>query len=744
MFKRILVALLILGFMAPLTTGAQNTSASIEELLAQIRNLQRQIEALRGGSNAVQCFTFNRNLGVGAAGRDVWELHNALAREGFSVVGARIAVPAVTNPARPTIDPSLPQYDDSGNPGMRDDVVYEEDDDQKIEAKKNSERYTEATAAAVSQFQLKYKDEILTPNGLGAPTGYFGPATRKKMNSLYCNVKVPMPTPLPIPVPSQPLTVISPNGGESWLVGSNQNVKWLWSGPPNPSYPNWTSTNHNIYLIGGNSKWSLGQGVDSRVGSNGVGFPVVVPSVPAGAYKISVCDDYLSGATRACDSSDSYFKIYGGDQTGNRPPTVSSVEGPTTLRLGETGTWTIKAFDPENGPLSYSVWWGDEMLNAGADNLSAGKIPAAQTQQTATFTHAYTNLGARYYYPRFTVTDNAGQSNNTSIGVSVGEETTVFTPLKVIWPNGDEVWAIGSSQKVEWTGGRADRGVNIFLIDSRPDRYVTNSRLLTYNTNNDGSEKINVPTDMTPGPYKIRVACQNCATNTSGWFDDSDNSFALVNLSEPPVQPANQSPQIVTPPLTPVTSVGEPATIVLTASDPDGDPLSLAVDWGDEVVSVDACTARTGKSFVQSQELRATHTWQAAEDYNVKLTVSDCRGGMAKYEMKVDVKPQQPPQPTTLQILSPNGGEVWAANSEQEIKWISPGTQVQLFLGSTGSPVVGPIAGPIANTGSYIWTIPSGFEGDHFIRITCTGGECGSSQWNLWDESNGSFKIVPQ
>ena len=50
-----------------------------------------------------------------------------------------------------------------------------------VPTKKN---YGPVTVASVNKFQLAYKDEILTPNGLSQPTGIFGPASIKKMNSL--------------------------------------------------------------------------------------------------------------------------------------------------------------------------------------------------------------------------------------------------------------------------------------------------------------------------------------------------------------------------------------------------------------------------------------------------------------------------------------------------------------------------------------------------------------------------------
>jgi len=751
MLKRILVVLLVLGFVVPLTTGAQNTNTSIEELLAQIRNLQRQIEALRGGSNAVQCFTFNRNLGVGASGRDVRELHNALAREGFPVAGARIT--PTTNTTRPTIDPSLPQYGESSD-SVRNNIVFEENESEN--ENNATDRYTEATAAAVSSFQLKYKDEILTPNGLSAPTGYFGPATRKKMNSLYCNIEVPIPLPTPpypIPYPTpvpekQSLTVVSPNGGESWQAGTTQRIGWNWQtnafvGQSFTIYltpVNWGPNNPQLTIASGISgtsyyDWSVGKVIGADIAKSQ-------------AYYVAVCAFSNFGQTnlyggRVCDQSDSYFKIYGSDQTGNRPPTVSGVDGPVTLKLGETGTWTVRASDPENGPLSYSVWWGDELLTASGGVSSAR--PETPVQQTATFTHAYTNPGARYYYPRFTVTDNVGQSNSASLGVSVGEGTvstngidlavTSFelnadgpratfcnsgtvavnsfplninidgvtrtfdmdgykTPsqrcglphqwyyatwglnsagshsagaqvdplgiyaetnesnnwltatyndgsvrppsipyIKVTAPDANSQWRNDFSQAIYWNSNISSN--NTITIELLTPSNISASGFAGIVTPNDGSQFANL-LNVVPGSYYFRMK----TTVDGQTIYSASNVFQVIDNTT--IAPTNQPPRIVSAPSVPFASVGAPVEIVLVASDPDGDYLSLSADWGDEIVAVGACASpmQAGKIFTERQELRATHTWQAAEDYTVKLSVSDCRGGQAKYEMKVEVKPQ--------------------------------------------------------------------------------------------------------
>ena len=99
----------------------------------------------------------------------------------------------------------------------------------------------------------------------------------------------------------------------------------------------------------------------------------------------------------------------------NKPPVISGFSGPTSLTLNETGTWTITASDPENGPLSYSITWGDEWY---ADNAGARMSSAAPSiVQSTTFTHSYSNGGT--YKIRITVRDSAGKEAETTTTVTV-------------------------------------------------------------------------------------------------------------------------------------------------------------------------------------------------------------------------------------------------------------------------------------------------------------------------------------
>lgn len=106
--------------------------------------------------------------------------------------------------------------------------------------------------------------------------------------------------------------------------------------------------------------------------------------------------------------------------TTNQPPTISGVSGPTTLKISEIGKWEIKASDPEQGILTYQVFWGDELAYASAQPSQ----PLTYYSQITTFTHSYSNSGI--YNPTFTVTDNTGQSAKSSISVNVGTTAAFY------------------------------------------------------------------------------------------------------------------------------------------------------------------------------------------------------------------------------------------------------------------------------------------------------------------------------
>src|SRR3989338_245621 len=175
--KRITVVTLLGVAFSPFFVVGQSVSdlqAQINVLLQRVQQLQTQLSQLRNIGTGQSCFYFNNNIGIGASGGDVGPLATALSTQGF------LNTPINTS-----------------------NLLFDE-----------------TLASAVSAFQEKYRSEILAPQGLVAGTGYVGPATRAKLNSLYgCGGII-------TPPPSSGLSVsyLSPSSGpigtQVTIVGS--------------------------------------------------------------------------------------------------------------------------------------------------------------------------------------------------------------------------------------------------------------------------------------------------------------------------------------------------------------------------------------------------------------------------------------------------------------------------------------------------------------------------------------------
>lgn len=105
-----------------------------------------------------------------------------------------------------------------------------------------------------------------------------------------------------------------------------------------------------------------------------------------------------------------------GGTTSTGVPSISGLDAPTSLTVGQTGTWTVRATAPAGTQLSYSVQWGDEMMYS----MPMTSSTAGNVAVSGTFTHAYAQAGT--YKPVFTVSNSSG-SAQTSASVTIGNST---------------------------------------------------------------------------------------------------------------------------------------------------------------------------------------------------------------------------------------------------------------------------------------------------------------------------------
>lgn len=129
--------------------------------------------------------------------------------------------------------------------------------------------------------------------------------------------------------------------------------------------------------------------------------------------------------------------------TGNL--SITGVSGPTSLSVGQTGTWRVNVTAPAGSQLSYNVFWGDEVMYDSAG--SGDRLASQSVVNTGTFTHTYTRAGT--YTVTFGVSRDTGircittpcpstESAQTSMTVVVGGDPKPTPPTpacRAVWSN---------------------------------------------------------------------------------------------------------------------------------------------------------------------------------------------------------------------------------------------------------------------------------------------------------------------
>lgn len=193
------------------------------------------------------------------------------------------------------------------------------------------------------------------------------------------------------------------SAGYSWCSSLNQCIRpWETTCPTTNTTAN-PSDNPNC------SAWFDGCNNCSRSYYDGPGMCTLMACV---ANQVPYCKSYFNNSNTG----------------GQYAPVISSFTGPTQLNANQSGTWSINAYDPDNGSLTYSVTWGDE----GTYGYAYSNTASSQTfTQNTTLSHTYHTPGT--YTVRITVRDNTGQTTQASTTVRVqssgGTCTQEYNPV---------------------------------------------------------------------------------------------------------------------------------------------------------------------------------------------------------------------------------------------------------------------------------------------------------------------------
>jgi len=143
---------------------------------------------------------------------------------------------------------------------------------------------------------------------------------------------------------SDSITVMSPNGGESWQVGTNQNLTWISTG---------SIANVKVeYSTNSGSSWNIITGSAANTGN----YSWTIPNTPSSTCLTRVSDAANAGIN---DTSNGVFSITEGS---SNQPIINLAEGANQIAYQAT-------FSFKTVVIGNSKWWNFYVYNLGTANL---------------------------------------------------------------------------------------------------------------------------------------------------------------------------------------------------------------------------------------------------------------------------------------------------------------------------------------------------------------------------------------
>ncbi|MFA6213908.1 MAG: PKD domain-containing protein [Candidatus Micrarchaeia archaeon] len=296
----------------------------------------------------------------------------------------------------------------------------------------------------------------------------------------------------------------------------------------------------------------------------------------------------------------------------NLPPIVTGVGGPTTLNIGQAGTWSVTANDPDGAYLAYSINWGDGLEQSQAGQRESGS--------TATFQHTYAQAGA--YIITFTVTDTGGASTQASVTTAVALGTQPDLAAYALAISTDSNGVTKFDATVKNVGTAASQGYALaYILDGTEVAVQTAISGIA-----PGASHANVLQrgEIAAGSHVMKIVVTPSGSDLSSANNEKAKSFQITaTANQPPVISANSGPASVI--------VNQAGTWAIKAYDPDGTYLTYSVNWGEAGATMEATERSTGSTATFQ------HTYSQPGTYTITFTVTDSAGASTQSSMTVKV-----------------------------------------------------------------------------------------------------------
>jgi|GEM_PF-877336 len=485
------------------------------------------------------------------------------------------------------------------------------------------------------------------------------------------------------PAMQSAITLTSPNGGESWQVGSSHDITWTQNNVSNIKIE-FTTNNGSSWI----------QVVASTPATTG-SHSWTIPNTVSTFCKIRVTDVNNNSIS---DQSNAVFTI-----SAPAPSVaISSPNGGENWIIGSSHniTWTQTGIT--NVKLEYT-----------ADNgTNWYQITASTSASTGSYSWTIPNAVSTQCRVRITDVSNSSISSQSNSFFSISQNSSVT----VTSPNGGENWVVGSSHNITWTSSN-----------------VSNVRLEFTTNNGNIWSSITTSTSATTGSYAWTIpnaVSSNCkirVTNTENTVI-TDQSNAVFTISAAPAQ----SITLTSPNGGENWQVGSSHNITWTLAGVINVKLEFTTDNGLSWSQIVGSTF--GGDGIYSWTIPNT----ISESCKVKIT-DVLNGSVTDQSNSVFVISAE--SVYSITVTSPNGGENWFVGNQYSITWNSVNVEnlkleYSVNDGNEWTQIVDSVP---ANLGSYIWTIPNLPSSTCKMRISSL--ENGSI--NDISDSNFTISVTP-
>ncbi|MBO9699961.1 MAG: T9SS type A sorting domain-containing protein [Sporocytophaga sp.] len=484
---------------------------------------------------------------------------------------------------------------------------------------------------------------------------------RIKVVSTVSNISSENTTPFTVNNGLKSFEVLSPIGGETWPTGSAKTILWESTG---------SISNVDLkYSIDGGTSWN---NIAYNIKNSG-SYNWTLPATTSNNALVRINDN-----SNSCvfDQSNFAFNI-------NSALTLIYPNGGEKLSgcNNATITWSSLGISSYSN-LYYSIDGGTSW------NLIASAVPTTNGNNT----YSWKVVGNASSNCLLKVVDYYNKAISDASNAKFTIESSGSSSITITSPNGGESWGTGKQKLITWTGVNVSDKVNISYSSDAGNTWYNLASGIT----NTGSYDWRLPGDVT-SKYLVRVSdnANSCVT------DQSDALFNVIPMPFITINSLNTYEKIYSKNYKSLYwSSGNLKTINLT--------LEYSVD-----------SMKTWKNITGGYNFGGTFDWYVPNEKSDKcfIRIYDT-GDPATFDINNAAFSISNPNIT---LTSPNGGENWAACSEQKIEWTSEQTSNKVTIshstdnGVSWSTIASGVTNYTYNT--YTWKVPSTASAQNKIRV---------------------------